>query len=157
MISKFSGKLKSVLHIRILKSFILYFLKNHKVLFFMVSFFSNLGLKSLHCKYFVFSTTPLITKEQHFERKERCRKHGKKSCRHFSSAQFFISYLVASKPILGNCRPGIVIHVILISEDFLNRTRDYIKLGNFPSKISPKDFSSRSKSISHQFSWAFLP
>lgn len=101
MISKFSGKLKSVLHIRILKSFILYFLKNHKVLFFMVSFFSNLGLKSLHCKYFVFSTTPLITKEQHFERKERCGKHGKKKLLSLQLCTIFYQLLSGLKAYFG--------------------------------------------------------
>lgn len=87
---------------------------------------------------------------------ERCGRHGKRKVVVTLSLDIFINYLAVTKPVLGHCSAGSPIHVILISEEFLNQTRNNIKLGNYPSKIFQKYIGSRYKRISHQKS-ASLP
>ena len=51
---------------------------------------------------------------------ERCGRHGKRKVVVTLTLDIFINYLAVPKPVLGHCSAGSPIHVILISEEFLN-------------------------------------
>ena len=81
---------------------------------------------------------------------ERSGRHGKRKFVVTLTLDIFINYLAVAKPVLGHCSAGNPVHVILISEEFLNQTRNDISLGNYPSKIFKKYTGRRYKRISHQ-------